>query len=44
LEALLDDIMGLLALEMDDKTDAAGVVFEGGVIQPLFDRANSLSS
>jgi hypothetical protein len=35
LEALLDDFMRLLALDVGDEADAAGVVFIGGVVKTL---------
>jgi hypothetical protein len=35
LQALLDDRVALLVLDMGDETDAAGIVFIGGVIETL---------
>jgi hypothetical protein len=35
LQALLDNRVGLLALDMGNKTDAAGIVFVGRVIQAV---------
>ena len=35
LQALLDDRVALAILDMSDKADAAGVVFMGGVVEPL---------
>ena len=35
-ERLPHDVMRLPALEVDDKADAAGVVFEPRIVQPLF--------
>ena len=34
-QALLDDRMALVALDMGDETDAAGIVFIGGIVQTL---------
>ena len=33
LERVRDDGVGFPALDMDDKTDATGVVFEGGIVK-----------
>jgi hypothetical protein len=35
LDALGDDVVGFLPLDMRDKADAAGVVFVPGIIQPF---------
>jgi hypothetical protein len=35
LQALLDDRVALVALDMGDETDAAGIVFIGGIVQTL---------
>jgi hypothetical protein len=32
---MTDDLMAALALHVDDKVDAAGVVFESGVVETL---------
>jgi hypothetical protein len=36
LQALLEDLVRLAALDIDDEADAAGVVFEPRIIQALF--------
>jgi hypothetical protein len=35
LQALLDDRVALVALDMGDKADAAGIVFVGRIVQTL---------
>ena len=35
-ERLLDDLVRLFALDIDDKADAAGIVFETRIVKPLF--------
>src|SRR5581483_4427502 len=37
-DAHLDDVVGGRALDVDDERDAAGVVFESGVVQPALVR------
>ena len=34
-ERIADDLVGLLALDVHDKADAAGIVFKLRVVQPL---------
>ena len=36
--ALLDDFVGLLAFDVDDKANAAGIFFEPGIVQALLER------
>ena len=36
LDRLLEDLVRLASLHVDDEADAAGVVFEPGIIQTLF--------
>ena len=37
-ERLLDDLVGLFTFDMNHEADAAGVVLETRIIQPLFRR------
>ena len=38
LEGVRDDLVGFPALHIDDEADAAGIVFEGGIVEALFAR------
>jgi hypothetical protein len=38
LQALLQDAMGLAALDVDDEADAAGIVLERGIVETLLRR------
>ena len=40
---LADDLVGFLALDVDDKADAAGIVLEGGIVEALFGRQAGLA-
>ena len=42
-ERLLDDFVRLFALDIDDKADAAGIVFETRIVKALFGRQTRLS-
>ena len=37
-ERLLDDLVGLFTFDIDHEADAAGVVLETRIVQPLFRR------
>ena len=42
-QALADDLVAFFALDMRDKTDAAGIVFVRRVVQPLFRRQGTVT-
>jgi hypothetical protein len=37
-QRLLDDLMGLLPFDIDNESDAAGIVLKSGIIKSLFGR------
>jgi hypothetical protein len=43
LQTLLDDGVAFAVLDVDDKADAAGVMFVGGVVEPLLPGEDHLS-
>ena len=42
LQALLEDLVGLAALDVDDEADSAGIVFKPRIVEPLLHRTGVL--